>query len=229
MSVFTCIDDGYLTASENMQKDKVLFKNVNPDEVILRFYKWTNFSVTFGISRKAENDLDKIICQQNNLIPCVRPTGGGIVFHGDKIDFTYSLILGKNISDKFLTNNNTKNYQVIHTLLIKALMPLGVSPSLCDEKIDNSMPESCFLRFAKNDILIENKKIAGAAQRISKTGFLHQGYLSLNYKDCSKYLKNTTDTDFSKYTYPLLNILNTEDKLNLLKSKITKEIKNFFI
>lgn len=222
------IEDGYLSAADNMLKDKELLKTVNPNTLILRFYRWKNFSVTYGLSKKAKKDLNVSCCRKNNVDISVRPTGGGIVFHGDDIDFTYTLVAGKNIADKFLCADLTENYRIIHSVVIKALSTVGIDAFLCQKKSDHGMPESCFLRFALNDILYKNKKIAGAAQRMGKNGFLHQGYLSLDYGNCNSLLLNVSSDDFMEYTYPLKNILNSVDKITIFKNKLIEEIRSYF-
>lgn len=226
---FSVVNDTLASAQENMQQDKSYLKNIEENSVILRFYKWDKFCITYGLSKKSKQFLNEDLCNQDSVPYCVRPTGGGIVFHGDNIDFTYSLIVGKSVSDKYLTEDLTDNYRLLHSLLIKALEKNNIAAKLCNQKADNNMPESCFLRFALNDVLYKNKKIAGAAQRLTKTGFLHQGYISLDYTGCAKYLKDTTEEDFQKYTFPLKNILSTDDQLETLKENIIEEFKTFFM
>lgn len=222
------IKDGYSSADNNMEADKSLLKNITPEEITLRFYAWEKKSITYGLSKKALPDLNVDACKKDNIAVSVRPTGGSIVFHGAGIDFTYSIACGKNIVDKYLSQDLTKNYEIIHTLIIKALLFMGVSSSLCAEDNDNGMPQSCFLRFAKGDILIDGKKVGGAAIRLNKKGMLFQGYLSLSTNGLAKYIKNISQNDLDTYSYPLNKVINTDDNIQNLKENILREIENYF-
>lgn len=105
------------------------------------------------------------------LRPLVRrPTGGGLVPHD--ADWTYSLAFPP---DHFWHSlKATESYERVHAWIRDAFGKIGVTTELspCSKK---EIPGQCFIGAEKSDVLWHGRKIAGAAQRRTKTGLLIQG------------------------------------------------------
>jgi lipoate-protein ligase A len=147
----------------NMAMDEVLLRTVV--QPLLRVYRWAAPAVSFGyFGRFAEV---QPLWPAHELVR--RWTGGGIVPHG--ADFTYTLVVPE--SDAFASRPAAESYKMIHEAVAEALGGKGDALSLAagSPKISNE----CFANPAAHDILEGETKIAGAAQRRTRHGLLHQG------------------------------------------------------
>ena len=155
-----------------MAVDQVLLESLASSEsepdAILRVYRWSTPYLSIGYFQKyaeLENPDD---------LPVVRRwTGGGTVEHGE--DWTFSLIARRECSIAKLPPPET--YCIIHTALAAALKDCGVAETILsksDQPHDGSGLK-CFNSPVTDDLLLNDKKIAGGAQRRSKFGLLHQG------------------------------------------------------
>jgi lipoate-protein ligase A len=133
---------------------------------VLRFYGWFQPAASFGYFQKIAD-----IERATRLRPLVRrPTGGGLVPHD--ADWTYSVVIPPNHAWYGL--RAPESYERIHQWIQSAFTALGVVTELaldCRKEI----PGQCFAGYEKSDLLRLGRKIAGAAQRRTKTGLLIQG------------------------------------------------------
>ena len=88
------------------------------------------------------------------------------MLHGD--DLTYSLVVPRGCS--FFSMTTRESYHVIHER-IAMLLPLARTA----ESAGSINSDACFENVAQHDLLIAGQKIAGAAQRRTRHGLLHQG------------------------------------------------------
>jgi len=161
MSICRVIKHGPANAARNMAIDEALMQLVT--DPVLRFYRWSEPAVTIGYFQKWED------------VPKGRPfarryTGGGLVDH--TADFTYSIIVPK--LHPLDARGTSSSYEDIHRAVASGLSREGFEV----EVIPFTEPEpnaACFQRAVKYDVTHAGKKIAGAAQRRSRTGTLHQG------------------------------------------------------
>ncbi len=146
-----------------MALDEALFESTEVPS--LRFYKWARPSLSFGYF-----GLFADVAPQMNERDIVRRwTGGGIVLHGD--DLTYSVIFPRNGNEAQLQSREV--YRQIHDAIRRALAPF-VKAQLAT-KNSPATSGSCFANAVAADVLVREKKIAGAAHRRTRTGLLHQG------------------------------------------------------
>lgn len=134
----------------------------------LRIYRWAAPAVSFGYFEKWPPIREAFPGRE----PVRRWTGGGVVPHGD--DFTYSLLVPSTCA--FFARDLAASYRAIHEIIAEALREFGfdvVVAETCEEKTSSA----CFENFARHDILLNNRKVGGAAQRRTGKGFLHQGSL----------------------------------------------------
>jgi lipoate-protein ligase A len=136
-------------------------------EPILRVYQWAGDWASVGYFGK--------IAEARATIPSVnwvrRWTGGGLVDH--RADWTYSLVIPH--PAPLASARGAASYQVIHASLAAALAAegLGVRLSGADEQTGAAM---CFENPVHHDLVgTDGRKMAGAGQRRTRLGLLHQG------------------------------------------------------
>jgi len=148
----------------NMAIDEVLLGTAR--SAILRFYRWYAPSVSFGyFVRFAE------ACEiARNRATVRRWTGGGIVPHGE--DLTYSIMIGSR--DDAFASASKIIYQRVHFALGSALREIGIVSALVQTEA-TKVSDACFANPVVSDVMENGRKIAGAAQRKTRGGLLHQG------------------------------------------------------
>jgi lipoate-protein ligase A len=150
------------SAALNMAIDEALLRTA--EVPLLRCYRWEWPAVSFGyFGRFAE-----VEAAWPGRDAVRRWTGGGIVPHGD--DFTYSLIVPRRIPVADLAPG--ESYRAIHAALARILPAPGlVLAGAPRAKVSNA----CFENPVRHDLVAGAEKIAGAAQRRTRHGLLHQG------------------------------------------------------
>ncbi|MCK5843558.1 MAG: hypothetical protein KAG97_02550 [Victivallales bacterium] len=201
-------EDGAHPPQENMDVDVRLLKESSPglQTPIVRFYEWDRPSVTIGYVQKPE-----AVPERSKYTVVKRPTGGGIVYHDN--EFTYSVVIP---SVHWISElDRIESYHVIHRAVVRALAEIGLKCVLSDTKGDTSDRATmcCFTTPTKYDVLTlppggnAPLKIAGAAQRRTREGILHQGSISLdvaitNKKTLSTFLKDAFQVEFKMTFLP---------------------------
>lgn len=176
------IDSGFSTASFLMQKDEELLNAMCDINVaILHFYEWKEESATYGYFIKPEKVLNLEAVKKHQLSVAKRPTGGGVVFH--LTDFAFSFLLPS--SHPHYSLKAVDNYAFINAIIKNAIVKFlgkeqGISyfrKECSDLILDNS--KFCMAKPTIYDILIDGLKVAGGAERLTKSGVLHQGTIAL--------------------------------------------------
>jgi lipoate-protein ligase A len=166
-SSWNLLRDGKNSADYNMALDEALLE-LAPQigAPILRFYGWAEPAATFGYSQHYA-DLEKMTM----LRPLVRrPTGGGLVPHD--ADWTYSLVFSP--EHEWYRAKATEGYRRVHQWIKDAFCKMNI-PSTLAPMSQKEIPGQCFIGAEKDDVLWHGRKIAGAAQRRTKSGLLIQG------------------------------------------------------
>ena len=133
---------------------------------VLRFYGWSEEAASFGFFQRIRE-----VEQMTRLRPLVRrPTGGGLVPH-DR-DWTYSLVFPPTV--EWYRMKALESYEYAHAWVSAAFRELGVSSNLAPGP-RRAGSGQCFMGAEQFDVLIGDRKIAGAAQRRNKRGLLIQG------------------------------------------------------
>ena len=151
-------------AALNMAIDEVLLRTAR--EPLLRIYRWARRAISFGYFEK--------FAELNAVEPgwemVRRWTGGGVVVHGE--DLTYTLIVPADHA--FARVPARESYRRIHECIGDALRAAGVETQLAAATAAK-VSGGCFENPAESDVLADDEKIAGAAQRRTRWGLLHQG------------------------------------------------------
>lgn len=158
----------------NMAIDEELLLFVHTAKTpVLRFYSWDRPSMSIGYIQNYAG------VEKDGYCLVRRPTGGGVVFHD--VDLTYTIVIPSSHKIEKLSREET--YYLFHAIIIKALNNIGLETELVRfaETSKNRSTMQCFTAPVKFDITLKNakknapSKIAGAAQRRTKIGILHQG------------------------------------------------------
>jgi lipoyl(octanoyl) transferase len=181
------------SAAMNMAIDEALLeKAVVPT---IRFYRWRSPALSFGYFGKFSDVA--IHAAERDLVR--RWTGGGIVFHGD--DLTYSIVIPA--SDPVFDESSIAIYEKIHRALCGALAgdgqdaELASVAELCERRksrkgdlqiaqrrtgdrrsLETAICDrgyNCFANPVRADVMMDGRKVAGAAQRRTRRGLLQQG------------------------------------------------------
>lgn len=163
------LDDPPREPALNMALDEALLEQVGAFGVpILRCYGWQEPAATFGYFQRHDE-----IAALTPLRPLIRrPTGGGLVPHAN--DWTYSLVIPAGHTWHRL--RAAQSYLQLHERLRDALNRLGLPAQLASlAQAQPAGPGQCFVGAEQHDLLLNGRKIAGAAQRRNRFGLLVQG------------------------------------------------------
>ena len=199
------------SAAMNMAIDEALLEmTVVP---IIRFYRWRSPALSFGYFGKFSEVT--IYPAERDLVR--RWTGGGIVFHGD--DLTYSIVIPAN--DPAFDESSIATYEKIHRALCEALVKTGQRAvvaggsdpsglSAVTRAAVNASGYNCFANPVRADVMMDGRKIAGAAQRRTRRGLLQQGSIQgfamktdLAQKFAQALSANCSEFDVNEQTFRL--------------------------
>ncbi|HEY2800095.1 MAG TPA: hypothetical protein VGI85_05840 [Chthoniobacterales bacterium] len=161
-------DRSQADAATNMAIDETLFELSNGP--VLRFYGWQRPALSFGYFGRFAEAAEQVA--NRDLVR--RWTGGGSVPHGD--DLTYSLITPA--THPAFALGPRAIYAELHRAIRDALTAEGFAAELASAAAPK-ISDACFANPVRDDVLIGDRKIAGAAQRRTRRGFLQQGSIQL--------------------------------------------------
>ncbi len=167
--------DGTHSPYFNMAMDELLLEHA-PEigRPLIRIYRWDRKAVSFGTSQLFPED-----AAADGYAVVRRPTGGGVVYHDCDLTYTAVIPAGHSI----LQLDRMSSYKVFHQALVPALEAAGVHAALKPDEtpdVDRATMQ-CFVSPSRFDVMTEDGgKFAGAAQRRTRAGILHQGSLMLS-------------------------------------------------
>ena len=157
---------------ECMAVDELLLQGLD-EEPVLRFYDWDGAWVSVGYFGDLEAARE-VFGESVSLVR--RWTGGGVVDHRD--DITYSLMIPRDHA--VAKQRGVESYAAIHAAVVEALGACGVEAHLIavDGEGDSAQ---CFEKPVAWDVVdAAGNKLAGAGQRRTRWGLLHQGSVQLD-------------------------------------------------
>lgn len=170
------IDNAARDTAGQMAVDEVLLRDRTVDP-ILRVYRWSEPALTTGYFEDAK----RVRHQMNRkTLPLVRRfTGGGTVLHDT--DLPYTIIIPKAVCDRVFGNDRAVSYRAIHQALAMVLQGLGIADLALAREGGQSAGAACFVSPVREDLIHSEtgKKIAGAGQRRTREGVIHQGSIDL--------------------------------------------------
>ncbi len=171
---------GTRSASKNMSLDASLLEQL-PQRAgpLLHTYGWSRPSITYGYFIRPEEWIDMDAAHELGVDLARRPTGGGITFHFG--DLAFSALVPA--AYPCFSSCTLENYAWINSAVANAVSRCFNLDGVCHlfPPSEESAPfaEFCMAHPTKYDVVLQGRKIGGAAQRRTKHGFLHQGTICL--------------------------------------------------
>jgi lipoate-protein ligase A len=147
----------------------------------LRMYGWDRASVTLGCFQKA-SDINIEYCTSHDIPIVRRPTGGRAILHGDELTYSFSAKTDRGPFSHGLLDS----YEKISAAFLTALRKIGVKAETKKEREKGrvlSRSPLCFQSSSFGEVLIENKKLVGSAQKRWNDGLLQQGSVPYVYEE----------------------------------------------
>ncbi len=194
------IDTGANDAYANMAIDEAILHYCKVP--VLRVYGWNPSAISVGYNQDVNKEINLESCKNNGINIVRRITGGKAIFHDKEI--TYSFILPESLG--LLPKEINESYKEIANALLIAFEKLGIEAEVkkVPERIATSI---CFNSSNWYELLVNDKKISGSAQRRMNGKVLQHGSI-------------LTDFDYEKNSL-LFNSNNLIDNINNLKKRIT--------
>lgn len=173
------INTGPCRASYNMALDEaiatVVKKGNSPPT--LRLYEWDIPSVSIGYFQRMR-DINIDYCRERGIPIVRRPTGGRAILHDHEITYSFSVKTEDGLFSKGLLDS----YKKISRAFGLALSKIGLSPELkliretrlSSDTLHQRNP-LCFQSTSYGEIIINNRKVIGSAQKRWSDGLLQQG------------------------------------------------------
>jgi len=186
MSEWKYIDSGHNLGAYNMALDEELLARAQSGEKIpvLRFYGWSPPAVSLGRFQKIEDAVNADACKRHGFDIVRRITGGRAVLHNQEL--TYSIV--SRVDNPLFPHTVHGTYKVIASSLLAGLKNLGINAEIVSRadrlahlvKKEAKAP-ACFSSPSWYEIVVNNRKIIGSAQRRLSGAFLQHGSILIGY------------------------------------------------
>lgn len=173
------LECGIKTAQSNMAIDEALLNNFKEGDMpILRLYGW-EYSLSFGRYSTVSKSLNMHKIQSDNISCVRRISGGGILVHGG--DLSYTLIIPRD----WLKGTGVKeSYHNLCAFLILLYKKMGLTANFsCDLQLEEIRSDICLAGREAYDIMIQEKKMGGNAQRYTRHALFQHGSIPMRIND----------------------------------------------
>ena len=159
----------------NMAVDEALLEAADAERIAtLRLYEWAAPTLSLGYFQPAADRRQHPASLECPLVR--RSSGGGAILHDRELTYSFATpIERQTVADAELLSMS------IHESLATALARLGISAQLCQYTGPRKaeQPFLCFARRAVGDLLVNDCKFAGSAQRRRRGAILQHGSVLL--------------------------------------------------
>ncbi len=153
----------------NMAADEALLEAAVAGVASLRFYGWAQPTLSLGYFQAEASS--RAFSHLSELSWVRRPSGGAALVHHHEV--TYALALP---SGPPWQKHGESWLRRMHAILTDALAVLGVSACSRGDDEENKLGEVlCFLHHTPGDLLIDEAKVVGSAQRRQRGALLQHG------------------------------------------------------
>lgn len=177
-------------AAWNMALDEALLRTAaRRGRPLLRVYSWEKPSVSFGYFQKFPAHL------ADGYEVVRRPTGGGVVYHVE--DTTYTVVVPP--ANALYAMKTTDAYCVLHKAVAAAFESQAALHMAAPHSLQGQY--ECFQKPVHGDVVADGRKLAGGAQRRTKSGMLHQGSIAskLSAEQLKHGFEDTLNVGFAVY------------------------------
>ncbi|MCA9174329.1 MAG: hypothetical protein KDB14_07575 [Planctomycetales bacterium] len=178
--------DSRLPGVVNMGRDEALLETVGATGVpVLRLYGWSVPTLSLGYFQSAA---DRPLHPPSADCDWVRrSTGGGAILHDEEITYSFCWPAPPR-------GDLHVGYRWFHESLVRTLESLGIVARRCPaDQTQSPPPFLCFQRRAQGDLLIDNAKVGGSAQRRRHGAALQHGSVLWRRSPCAPELPGIAD------------------------------------
>ncbi|MDH5559962.1 MAG: lipoate--protein ligase family protein [Deltaproteobacteria bacterium] len=163
----------FITADHltNMATDELMLSMETP---ALRFYCWSQASLSLGKSPTLPDDIDYNYCKNNKIPIFHRLSGGQAVLHHLELTYCFAADVS------FFPPQITETYQIICEPLLRSMEKLGLDPAMSPFNPKLNKSSICFNEISNYELSVKNKKIIGSAQHRRKKRFFQHGSILLD-------------------------------------------------
>lgn len=158
----------------NMGLDEA-FLNERSERPVLRIYSWGPPTLSLGYFQK----FDEVPAAANSRFVVRRITGGGAIHHDREVTFSISAPA----THRIYRGPIAHSYERVHGAIGDALLELGIESNLRGEtplESDREETGMCFHHSTSLDIVWNERKGVGSAQRRKGGHVLHHGSIKLD-------------------------------------------------
>jgi len=157
-----------------MAVDHALAACASPGEAVLRIYRWSAPTVSFGRNEPARDRYDPAAGREAGVEFVRRPTGGRAVLHDQELTYSVVLPLETGVGPR-------ATYGLINRGLVEALRSLGVPAVMAVGRRSPAGLDSgpCFEEPAPGEVTVAGRKLVGSAQARLEGALLQHGSLLL--------------------------------------------------
>lgn len=165
--------------AENMATDLAMLRAVapspneapgDPTTALARLYGWTHPTVSFGRHERTSGQFDPRALDEAGFHVVRRPTGGRALLHDAELTYAVAMPLARGRSWRLA-------YDAVNTLLLRALLRLGVPASLASAPALPLRPDGplCFEAPDAGEIVLDGRKLVGSAVWRERGAYLQHG------------------------------------------------------
>lgn len=186
MPAWKLIDTGVNTGVHNMALDEELLGRAKSGETtpVLRLYGWSPPAVSLGRFQTIERTINLDACAELGIDIVRRVTGGRAVLHNREL--TYSVVA--RTDNPLFPNDILGTYRTIALGLLAGFRKLGVRAEMVvhsarhAELVKKEIKQpACFSSPSWYEIIVNNRKVVGSAQRRVSDAFLQHGSILIDY------------------------------------------------
>ncbi len=181
----------------NMAADETLLESAAAGQPSLRFYTWSEPTVSLGYFQAASiRKTDPLL---SNLPWVRRPSGGAALIHDREVTYALALPAGRQwqTGDSWLGR--------MHGIIGLALAELGVQAKAFSPVCIKEGPFTgllCFQHFTACDLMIQNAKVVGSAQRRQRGALVQHGGILLEQSPFTPALPGIRELSGKELTAP---------------------------
>ena len=146
----------------------------------LRFYGWRKPAVSIGHFQDARREIDIAACRRLGIAIVRRPSGGKAVLH--ERELTYAVIAGDDLP--LFPPDILETYRIISDCIVGGLAVCGIRAEMERDgrgEAATTLSTACFAFPSRYELLVDGRKICGAAQVRSCGAFLQHGALLMAF------------------------------------------------
>lgn len=156
-----------------MAVDEALARTGRKGEGVLRIYRWSRPTLSFGRNQPARDRYDPLAARSLGVDVVRRPTGGREVLHDRELTYSVSLPVAR-------PGDLRGAYRMVNRALVEALRSLGIQAGLASPAGPAQTPDAgaCFAAPAEGEVEVGGRKLVGSAQvRIGRRVLQHGSLL----------------------------------------------------